>query len=86
MSVSTTSTISGASSQSNAQNSISSTLINNSTSTETVTYSVTAHNGVCNSNFKINAKVLPLPEFTPSARTKCVNDPLYLKANFCLFR
>ncbi|MFN5443136.1 MAG: PKD-like domain-containing protein, partial [Crocinitomicaceae bacterium] len=79
--VSTTANVSGASNEINAQNSISSVLTNNSISTETVTYTVTAHNGVCNSNFKINAKVFPLPEFTPSARSKCVNDPLYVKAN-----
>lgn len=71
----------GSVNQTIAQNDISATLTNNSSSSETVTYTVTAENGNCKSDFKINATIFPLPEFTPSARSKCINEPLYVKAN-----
>jgi len=29
----------------------------------------------------VNINLYPLTEFTPSARSKCINDPLYVKAN-----
>ena len=57
------------------------TLTNNNTTIQTVSYTVTAHNGTCTSDFLINIHLYPLTEFTPSARSKCINDPLYVKAN-----
>ncbi len=73
--------ISGASNQPVAQNKISGTLTNGSASAETISYTVTAHNGTCTSDFNVNVNLYPLPEFTPSARSKCINEPLYVKAN-----
>ena len=57
------------------------TLTNNNTTTETVSYTVTAHNGTCTSDFMVNLNLYPLPEFIPSARSKCINDSLFVKAN-----
>ena len=57
------------------------TLTNNSSSSELVAYAITANNSGCTSNFTANINVAPLPAFTPSAQSKCVNDPLYVKAN-----
>ena len=60
---------------------ITATLTNNNTTTETVSYTATALNGTCTSDFLININLYPITEFTPSARSKCINDPLYVKAN-----
>ena len=73
--------ITGASNQITAQNNITATLSNSSSSAEIVSYKVNAANGTCNSSFTINVNVNPLPSFTPSARSKCINEALYVKAN-----
>jgi gliding motility-associated-like protein len=57
------------------------TLTNNTTTIQTVSYTVTAHNGTCTSDFFVNINLYPLTEFTPSARSKCINDSLFVKAN-----
>ena len=60
---------------------ITATLTNNNTTIQTVSYTVTAHNGTCTSDFFVNINLYPLTEFTPSARSKCINDSLFVKAN-----
>ena len=75
-------TIGGANNQTSPTNTpITATLTNNSSTSELAAYTITANNNGCTVNFTANINVAPLPAFSPSARSKCVNDPLYVKAN-----
>ena len=75
-------TISGANNQTSPTNTpLTAILTNNSSTSELAAYTITANNNGCTANFTANINVAPLPAFSPSARSKCVNDPLYVKAN-----